>query len=114
MSQRVLQGLRESAVSRMSRTVNYDDGEVGCTESLQPIETESQRRAGTTRTMTALIDTAEAAARLGISRRRVLALIEAGRLPAQRLGARTWGIKIRDLAKVAERTPGWPVGRKRA
>lgn len=62
----------------------------------------------------ALIDTAEAAQRLGISRRRVLALIEAGRLPAHRIGERVWSIKLRDLAKVAVRTPGWPVGRKRS
>jgi excisionase family DNA binding protein len=49
----------------------------------------------------------DAAAVLGISTRRVLQLIAAGRLPATKLG---WGYLIRrpDLALVAERRWGRP------
>jgi excisionase family DNA binding protein len=53
------------------------------------------------------ITTAEAASRLGISRRRVLALIHDGRLSAVRFG-RDWLIRPAGLAAVAERRPGRP------
>jgi excisionase family DNA binding protein len=52
-----------------------------------------------------LINTTEAARRLGISRRRVLALIAGKRLPAWRLG-REWQIELPDLAHVRDRRPG--------
>lgn len=59
-----------------------------------------------------MITTQEAAARLGISSRRVRALIDAGRLPAEKIG-RDWLIKVSDLALLAERKAGYPKGRPR-
>lgn len=58
---------------------------------------------------TKLLTTAEAAARLGISQRRVVAMILAPRprLPASRFGP-VWMIKESDLKKVAVRKPGRP------
>jgi excisionase family DNA binding protein len=53
------------------------------------------------------ITSAQAAARLGITPRRVLALIKSGRLPADRPGLE-WLIDPADLAKVADRKPGRP------
>jgi len=53
------------------------------------------------------LTTADAAARLGVTQRRVVALIEAGRLPASRFGP-VWTIKESDLKKVKERKPGRP------
>ena len=47
---------------------------------------------------------------LGISRQRVLALIQAGRLPAQKVG-RDWLISPRDLERVRVRRPGRPRSR---
>jgi excisionase family DNA binding protein len=44
---------------------------------------------------------------LGISSRRVTALIEAGRLPAFKL-SNIWVIKNKDLKKVKDRKPGRP------
>jgi excisionase family DNA binding protein len=58
-----------------------------------------------------LLSTTTAAARLGISARRVVALIDTGRLPAIRVG-RSWVIRAADLAKVADRPNGWPKGRR--
>ena len=55
-----------------------------------------------------LLTTMDAARALGISRGRVLQLIAAGRLPAQRLG-RDWVIRASDLRLVAHRHPGRPV-----
>jgi excisionase family DNA binding protein len=49
----------------------------------------------------------EAAARLGVSKRRVIALIEAGRLPAERFG-NAYVIKESDLKLVEDRKPGRP------
>ena len=51
----------------------------------------------------------EAAARLGVSTRRVIALIDEGRgrLPATRFG-RVWAIREVDLKLVKERKPGRP------
>ena len=54
-----------------------------------------------------LITSKEASEELGVSVRRVLALIKAGRLPAQKLG-RDWIIKLDDLDKVRVRKPGRP------
>lgn len=59
-----------------------------------------------------VIDTTEAARRLGITRRRVLALIQDGRLPAQRLGERSWAINESDLKRLVLRKPGRPVTKK--
>lgn len=60
----------------------------------------------------ALITSKEAAERLGITPRRVGALIAAGRLPATKLG-RDWLIAEDALALVAERKPGNRSGRPR-
>jgi excisionase family DNA binding protein len=61
-----------------------------------------------------IIDTAAAAAELGVSRRRVVQLIGEGRLPAQRVG-RDYAILESDLARVRDRKPGrpWPQNSKR-
>jgi hypothetical protein len=53
------------------------------------------------------ISTTDAAAHLGITRQRVLQLIEAGRLPAK-LFANVYMIRTSDLSLVEERTPGRP------
>jgi excisionase family DNA binding protein len=53
------------------------------------------------------ITTTEAARLLGISRNRVLALIKAGRLPAEKIGG-VWLIKADDLKLVEVRLPGRP------
>jgi excisionase family DNA binding protein len=55
----------------------------------------------------ALITTAGAAERLGISVRRVQELINSGRLPAQQFG-RTYVIDEDDLKLVEDRKPGRP------
>lgn len=54
-----------------------------------------------------MLTTKTAAQRLGISPRRVIALIKAKRLPAERLG-RDWLIEERDLNRVSERKAGRP------
>ena len=54
-----------------------------------------------------MLTTPEVAERLKISVRRVLALIEAGRLPSQQFG-RDHLIKEGDLKLVADRKPGRP------
>lgn len=59
-----------------------------------------------------LISTAEAGRRLGLSPRRVRALITEGRLPARRIG-RDYLIRAADLAGVTIHPVGWPRGRKR-
>ena len=64
-----------------------------------------------------LISTAKAAAELGVTRRRVQALIDAGRLAATRVGL-MWIIRRGDLEAVRHRKPGRPkekrpVGKKR-
>ncbi len=53
------------------------------------------------------ISTTDAAEQLGITRQRVLQLIEAGRLPAK-LFANVYMIRRDDLQKVEARTPGRP------
>ena len=66
--------------------------------------------------MTTLLTTADAARELGVSKRRVQALIAAGRLKAERFGF-LWMIDSRDLEAVRHRPPGRPWwkegGRKR-
>jgi len=49
-----------------------------------------------------MINTTQAAAALGITPRRVLALIQSGRLPAQKVG-RAWIIKKSDLKLVSSK-----------
>ncbi len=58
------------------------------------------------------ITTSQAAEKLGISQRRVQALITSGRLPAQKIG-RDWLIRESDLEVVRERKTGYPKGRPR-
>jgi excisionase family DNA binding protein len=58
-----------------------------------------------------LLTTNDAAARLGLSARRVRMLIDEGRLPAVRVG-RDWLIQERDLRLVAVRPNGRPRGTK--
>ncbi|HJR06893.1 MAG TPA: helix-turn-helix domain-containing protein [Pyrinomonadaceae bacterium] len=53
------------------------------------------------------LTTKQAAERLGITPRRVQALIEAGRLPAQKFG-RDYMIKEKDLKLVEDRKVGRP------
>jgi excisionase family DNA binding protein len=54
-----------------------------------------------------LISTNEAAEKLGITRQRVLQLIEAGRLPATKF-ANVYMIRAVDLKKVEDRPQGRP------
>ena len=61
-------------------------------------------------TMEQLITTNEAARDLGISRRRVQALITAGRLPSTKVG-RDHLISWRDLDQVRDRRPGRPASK---
>ena len=54
---------------------------------------------------------AQAAPLLGVTKRRVIALIEAGRLPAEKIG-NMYLIKPGDLKAVQDRKPGRPAGAK--
>ncbi|HLM60139.1 MAG TPA: helix-turn-helix domain-containing protein [Pyrinomonadaceae bacterium] len=54
-----------------------------------------------------LISSKEAAEKLGLSLRRVQALITSGRLPAQKIG-NSYVVNEKDLEFVKERTPGRP------
>lgn len=54
-----------------------------------------------------LISSKEAAERLGLSLRRVQALITTGKLPAQKIG-NSYVVKEKDLELVKERKPGRP------
>ena len=54
-----------------------------------------------------ILSVKQAAEVLGVSDRRVIALIAAKRLPAQRLG-REWIIRSKDLELVKDRKPGRP------
>ncbi len=54
-----------------------------------------------------LISSKEAAEKLGLSLRRVQALITDGRLPAQKIG-NSYVVNEKDLELVRERTPGRP------
>jgi excisionase family DNA binding protein len=55
----------------------------------------------------AFLTTQQVAAALGVTQRRVVALIQAGRLEASRLG-RDWLIPAQALEAVRERKPGRP------
>ena len=55
-----------------------------------------------------IYSTGKAASALGVTPRRVLALIQSGRLPAIKIG-RDWVIKKIDLKLVSIRKPGRPV-----
>jgi excisionase family DNA binding protein len=57
-----------------------------------------------------VLTTKQAAAALGVSLRRVQALINAGRLKAERVG-RDWLIPARALEQVRERKPGRPASK---
>lgn len=59
-----------------------------------------------------LISTAEAARRLNVTPRRILALISAGRLAATKVG-RDWLIAESALTALANRKPGNHTGRPR-
>lgn len=62
---------------------------------------------------TILLSTADAAAKLGVSVRRVQALINRGQLQAHRIG-REWAIELQALEAVADRGKGgWPKGKPR-
>ncbi len=54
-----------------------------------------------------LISSKEAAEKLGLSIRRVQALITSGRLPAQKIG-NSYVVSEKDLELVKERNPGRP------
>ncbi len=54
-----------------------------------------------------ILSTTEAAQRLSISQRRVVALIQSGRLPAKKIGS-VWVIKEKDLHLVSKRETGRP------
>jgi|694.fasta_scaffold07216_11 excisionase family DNA binding protein len=54
-----------------------------------------------------LLSTNEAATRLGITQRRVVALITSGRLPSQRVG-KMHVVREKDLKLVKDRPPGRP------
>jgi excisionase family DNA binding protein len=62
--------------------------------------------------MKGYITSKEAAERLGVSKRRVLALITAGALPAKMFGT-FYVIKESDLKLVENRKPGRPSKRKK-
>jgi excisionase family DNA binding protein len=62
--------------------------------------------------MAGFLTVPQAAAKLGVHRTRVNALIRAGRLPAQKMG-RDYLIKPADLAKVKDRKPGRPRTKKK-
>lgn len=54
-----------------------------------------------------ILSVSTAAERLGVTPRRVIALIQAERLPATQLG-REWAIREADLKMVEHRKPGRP------
>jgi len=57
--------------------------------------------------MSNMVSTKEAAQALGITTRRVLALIKSGRLPAVKVG-RDWVLSKDDLKLIKNRPPGRP------
>jgi excisionase family DNA binding protein len=59
----------------------------------------------------ALLDSAEAARALGVSKSRIQALVRLGRLPAVKVGS-AWAIRPADLELVRVRRPGRPRTRK--
>lgn len=54
-----------------------------------------------------MLTTMEVATRLGISQRRVVALITSGRLPSQRVG-KMHVVREKDLKLIEDRPPGRP------
>jgi excisionase family DNA binding protein len=60
-----------------------------------------------------ILSVVQAAAELGITRRRVNALIAAGRLPAAKVG-KYYVVRRADLAKVKDRRPGRPPVKSRS
>lgn len=58
-----------------------------------------------------LISSKEAAEKLGVSLRRVQALITSGKLPAQKIG-NSYVVQEKDLESVKARTPGRPPKQK--
>ncbi|CAN5485084.1 hypothetical protein BH10ACI1_BH10ACI1_22030 [soil metagenome] len=62
--------------------------------------------------MSDLISTREASEKLGLSIRRVQALITSGRLPAQKIG-NSFVVRENDLELVRERKPGRPPQKKK-
>jgi excisionase family DNA binding protein len=60
-----------------------------------------------------ILSTADAAARLGVSVRRIQQLVKSGRLPADVFGGALM-IRAKDLKLVAERKPGRPPASKTA
>lgn len=59
-----------------------------------------------------LLGTSQVAEILGVSKRRVLALIEAGRLKATRAGSQ-WVVLRKDLAPIMVRKKGRPAKKKK-
>jgi predicted DNA-binding protein (UPF0251 family) len=59
------------------------------------------------------LTTAQAAAKLGISQRRMRAMVQAGRVKARYLTPRMMLIDSRELAKVKDRKPGRPWPKKK-
>lgn len=57
-----------------------------------------------------LLTTRDVANQLGVTPRRILALIQAGRLPATKHG-RDWFVDAADLEGVRVRTPGRPAAK---
>jgi len=62
-------------------------------------------------TLLMILNSCQAAKALGVSPRRVLAIIKSGRLPAVKVG-RDWIILKSDLKKVSIRVPGRPPKKK--
>lgn len=54
-----------------------------------------------------LLSTSEAAERLGLTPGRIRQLIDAGQLPATRIGKR-WALQLRDIDRFASQPPGRP------
>jgi excisionase family DNA binding protein len=58
-----------------------------------------------------MLTTKQAAVKLHVTRRRVLALISSGRLPAKKVG-RDWTIAEKAIALIKDRKPGRPAAVK--
>lgn len=68
---------------------------------------EAAQTCGSGDTMTGYLTTAQVAAKLGISTRRVVALIKAGRLEAEMFSG-SWAIRHDAVSAVRDRMPGRP------
>lgn len=60
-----------------------------------------------------VMTTDQAAKELGVTRRRIRAMIKAGRLRATRFGQKNWMIQSKELEKVRDRKPGRPPGKRK-